>query len=582
MATDTDDPFRRVASVEQATTDDPTTVTVDGRVIGLFYHDGEFYATDNRCPHMGFPLTEGSVDDGILTCPWHHARFEISCGDTFDPFADDVRTYPVEVREDGVFVDPNPPRDQTAEEHWRERLEHGLEENLDLVIAKSVIGLDDAGVDYTVPVRSGTAFGTRYRSGGWGRGLTTLAVMANLLGSLRPEDRRRALSVGLSEVADNCAGEPPFFVQDALGTGAVAPERLEGWFRETIEVRDSDGAERVLRAAIASGLDESAIAELLVAAATDHRYLDSGHRLDFVNKAFDALEHIGWEYADEVLPSLVPGLASADRAEERSSWRQPIDVAKLCFDAADELPELVQAGHGKTWEEPADFVEVLLGEDPREVMDAVTGAIAEGASAEALSRVVADAAGRRIAQFGTSNEFGDWNTVHHTYTFANALVGLSRRTNGHAVYRGIFDAAMSVYLDRFLNTPPRPLPDPDGDRDPGAVLEDLDACFDVESPESVNRAGRLTAEFLAADGDVDRLQRALGAALVREDVGFHSRQNLEAAFAQFDAADDPERAAIHLIATARYLSAHTPTRRSGEQTFHIAERLHRGEKIHEA
>ncbi len=59
---------------------------------------------------MAFPLVEGTVDDGILTCHWHHARFELSCGDTFDPWADDVPTYPVEVRDGTVYVNPNPPR----------------------------------------------------------------------------------------------------------------------------------------------------------------------------------------------------------------------------------------------------------------------------------------------------------------------------------------------------------------------------------------------------------------------------------------------------------------------------------------
>jgi predicted ArsR family transcriptional regulator len=63
------------------------------------------------------------------------------------------------------------------------------------------------------------------------------------------------------------------------------------------------------------------------------------------------------------------------------------------------------------------------------------------------------------------------------------------------------------------------------------------------------------------------------------------RQNVEAAFEQYDdrsARDADDRARVHLLATARYLSAHTPTRRAGEQTFKIAERLNRGEKIHEA
>jgi nitrite reductase/ring-hydroxylating ferredoxin subunit len=54
-------------------------------------------AFDNRCPHMGFPLDRGSVEDGILTCHWHHARFDLASGCTFDLWADDVPICPVEV-----------------------------------------------------------------------------------------------------------------------------------------------------------------------------------------------------------------------------------------------------------------------------------------------------------------------------------------------------------------------------------------------------------------------------------------------------------------------------------------------------
>ncbi|MFB6194796.1 MAG: Rieske 2Fe-2S domain-containing protein [Haloplanus sp.] len=574
--------FEHVTSVDDAREHSPQVVRVDGRALGLFYHEGDVHAVDNRCPHMGFPLTDGSVDEGVLTCPWHHARFELSCGDTFDPFADDVRTFPVDVRDGEVYVDPHPEREAPPADHWQDRLEHGLREAIDLVVAKSVIGLDEAGVPETVPVRLGTTFGTQYREDGWGRGLTTLGVMANLLDDLRPADRRRALYTGLTAVADDCAGEPPFFVQDPLSTAAVSADRLESWFRENVDVRDSDGAERVLRAAIAADLDESVLAGMLVAAATDHRYLDGGHRLDFINKAFETLDHVGWDHADAVLPSLVPGLASADRAEESAAWRQPIDVARLCAEAADDLPDLVERGTGRTWTEPDGFVETLLGDDPHTIVDALTTAIARGATTTELARVVAYAAARRIAQFGTGNEFRDWNTVHHTYTHANAVHGLGRRTDAVETYRGVFDAAITVYLDRFLNTPPTPLPDPDGARDPDAILDDLRTCFEVESNEEVDRAGRLTADYLAAGGDSDRLKRALGEALLREDVGFHPRQNLEAAFEQHASAERSDRGRVHLVATARYLAAHTPTRRAGEQTFRIAERLDRGERIHEA
>ena len=77
-------------------------VHVDGHGVALFASDGGIYAVDNRCPHMGFPLDRGSVADGILTCHWHHARFDLAGGGTFDQFADDVRAYPVDVRDGDV------------------------------------------------------------------------------------------------------------------------------------------------------------------------------------------------------------------------------------------------------------------------------------------------------------------------------------------------------------------------------------------------------------------------------------------------------------------------------------------------
>src|SRR5436190_3107797 len=71
------------------------------RPILLLAHGDRVFALDNRCPHMGFPLDRGSVADGILTCHWHHARFELASGCTFDLWADDVPNCPVEIRAGG-------------------------------------------------------------------------------------------------------------------------------------------------------------------------------------------------------------------------------------------------------------------------------------------------------------------------------------------------------------------------------------------------------------------------------------------------------------------------------------------------
>src|SRR5438874_6111065 len=114
----------------------------------LVVADGEdVLALDNRCPHLGFPLHRGSVEDGILTCHWHHARFDLASGSTFDLWADDVPTAAVKVDADGtVWVSPRT-RHADGEAHWRNRLCEGLAQNIGLVIAKAVLGRLAEGAD---------------------------------------------------------------------------------------------------------------------------------------------------------------------------------------------------------------------------------------------------------------------------------------------------------------------------------------------------------------------------------------------------------------------------------------------------
>ncbi|MDT3434360.1 Rieske 2Fe-2S domain-containing protein [Haloarcula sp. 1CSR25-25] len=573
-----DDAYQAVVPLDRLRDETPVVEQVGGRSIAVFAHDDRVYAVDNRCPHMGFPLSEGSVEDGLLTCHWHHARFELACGDTLDPWADDVQTFPVTVRDGTVFVDPDPEPDVTPATHWRNRLADSLQQNLGLVAAKAVVHLDDLGEGFDTPLSTALDFGVTYRSMGWSSGLTTLGAMANLYDDVAHDEKLRAMYVGVTAVADDCAGEPPRFPQYELGNDALSKSRLKSWFRQTCEVRDSDGAQRCLRTA-ASVLPPADVVEILLAAATDHLYLNASHTLDFVNKAVETLDHVGWDRADDVLASTVDQFTDATRSEERSQWRQPVDVAQLCFDAHRALPDLLAAGEGRTWDRPDDFVETLLQADPDAIVDALRDAIRSGATAEQLTRAVALAATRRVAQFGTSNEFSDWNTVHHTFSYANAAHALAARTDAAAAYRPCFDGAMSVYLDRFLNSPPAPLPEPgESDRDPAAIRDDLLGTFDEQG--RVDDAGALVGEHFDAGGAVTELQQTLAEGLLREDAGFHELQHLEAALRQAEFATTPAERRLSLVAAARYLAAHFPTRREREQTFTIARRLFRGEKLH--
>ena len=81
---------------------------VGGREIAVFNLGDRFLALDNRCPHLGFPLHKGSIRDGILTCHWHHARFDLTSGCTFDLWADDVPTAEVRIENGAVWVGMGP------------------------------------------------------------------------------------------------------------------------------------------------------------------------------------------------------------------------------------------------------------------------------------------------------------------------------------------------------------------------------------------------------------------------------------------------------------------------------------------
>jgi nitrite reductase/ring-hydroxylating ferredoxin subunit len=566
------------------------TVQLEGHTVALFEHNGSVYGVDNRCPHMGFPLDKGSVKDGILTCYWHYARFDLVTGGAFDQFADDVRAFPVEVRGDEIWVDVAPKVDAKA--HQRERLQVGLERDLPLVIGKAVLTLLEGGdglQSAVEPFRTGLLFGTRYRQQGWGQGLTMLVCMMNLLPRLAAEDRPRALYHGLSAVARDCAGSPPRFPIRPLPGAVDDFTTLKRWFRRFIEVRDSEGAERCIVSAVRAGFSQQQLAEMLFAAVTDHRYIDVGHPADFTNKAFEALDIVGWEHAEAVLPSLVMGYAGAARMEESNAWRSPVDLVALLEETFIQLPEVVgnqPHTNGTTPPDQATLVQHLLADDPQATVTALMDALRGGVDMTALAATVAYAAALRIARFHTSNEFGDWDTALHTFTFANAVHQGLRRAPSVELLRGVFDAAMSIYLDRFLNIPAARLPEPSAHRNGatngavnGAGLAELSVLLDQQ--QQVNPAAQTLARYLYGGGDDAQLLAQIGKLLLREDRNFHTIQSIEAAFRQYELLHGAPEATHVLVAAIRYLAAHAPTSRAQGQTYQIAYRLHQGDRLFE-
>src|SRR5262245_36171062 len=431
------------------------------------------FAVDNRCPHLGFPLHRGSVADGILTCHWHHARFDVASGGGFDPWADDLPTAEVQVRDGEVWVAPEP-HYADGEAHWQNRFRAGLERNLGLVIAKAILGLQAQGVAAHELVREAALFGARHREQ-WGTGLTVLTALANLLPALADDATYLALYKGVRNVAEDSDGQPARHARQPLDK-KLPPQTLGRWLRHWTAVRHADGAERTLLTAIHGQSPPAEVAEMMLVAATDRVYADGGHALDFINKAFELLRHIGWQHAALVLPATMGLLTSARGAEESNAWRHPLDLIALCAEAAAEVSAAIAAGLDRrgAWRGASALVETLLGDSAQDAIHALVSALRDGAAPSELGSALAYAAALRIARFGTANEHSDWESAHHAFTYANALHRMLDRLEAGGriptpeALRGLFHGAMNLYLLRFLNVPPAKLPG-----EPGDELNDL-------------------------------------------------------------------------------------------------------------
>jgi nitrite reductase/ring-hydroxylating ferredoxin subunit len=549
--------------------------------IAVFAHAGEVHAVDNRCPHMGFPLERGSVGDGILTCHWHQARFDLRSGCTFDLWADDVAKFETRVEDAEVFVAPSPIRPLGLEEH-RRRLRRGMEQDVALVQAKSLLGLIQSGEDAQSIVREMALYGARNLPA-FSEGLVRLTCVANLHPFLQRDTAYLALLFALRKISEETSGAVPRRERLPLDARDHDAATLRGWFRQWALTRHRDGAERTLLTALAGGFDASGLTELVAAGACERLFADTGHLFDFWNKAFELVALVGWEHGGDLFALMMEPLRGARGEEERTDWHHPIEIVKPLRAVEARLPDLLRHEGRSAGSEPEGLTSTLLGDNPLEILRALERALEAGERPDRLAQTVAYTAALRLARFATSNEVTDWFGPQHTFNHANAVHQAVLRSPTPDVVRAIFHAAIAVYRDRFLNVPPARLP---GGRGFGTLPESPTELRELLRKQ-LDRRGELescaaiVARYLRLGHPFAALVDTLVFATVREDLDFHCLQVLEAGVRQCQLwAGRPEAEHI-LVGVVRNLAAHCPTPRAGQQTGTIALRLHRGDPLYE-
>jgi pyruvate oxidase len=122
------------------------TVVAGRRALAMTHYRGRYGALDNHCPHQGGPLGEGSIEGGLLRCPWHGYDYDPLTGVPPPPFDDAPTCFQVQVRDDGVYVGvpPDPPPARTVSDVMVETMVNWGVTHVFGMVGHSNLGFADA------------------------------------------------------------------------------------------------------------------------------------------------------------------------------------------------------------------------------------------------------------------------------------------------------------------------------------------------------------------------------------------------------------------------------------------------------
>jgi len=575
--------YHKLCPAEEITEEKGKPFTVEGTHLAIFLYEGEYSAVDNRCPHMGYPMSEGSVRDGVLICHWHHWEFDLKSGGCFLISGDDLKTFPLEVREDGyLYVGIGKGEQEAARQRMVGRgmraLEQGLKDRSTFLIAKAIAALRASGASSKEIIQQGLHYGARKTNDGWSSGVAILTLAGMLWEDIDEKDRGLFLVHGLNQIANRTMGSnrrnrfpfPRSGKDHDLAT-------LKRWFRRYIDQRNIGAAERILLTLLDRKVPKETIADLVFTTATDFYFTGDGHALDFANKMFEALDYVDWNGASEIIRPIVVDLITRTRHEETSRWADSVPALEDVFTRLDDIWEENQSNNAPL--DIAAFTQTMLGDDFEPILKEIEAGLRSGVDPKDYCRAMTYAGALRTARFHLKNE-GDWHDVANLYSYGHALYRAFHLAPSKELLRGIFHGAVFATYLRWLNMPSARVPN--SGQHLGEDLKDQKAMLarflEFADFQKVWEAELLVNEYLDLGYDVSALRKTLAHIMLREDAELHMFQVLEAAYRHYDITDDPEEKRIHMLAATRYITAQKVMKNILWSTEN-AERLQRGELL---
>ncbi len=503
----------------------------EGRSIALFNVDGRIHATDNQCPHMGFPLTRGVVKDGILTCDWHGRSFDLEGGGCFNYECDDLETFPVDIRGDEIWVRAGDATYKRRDQHLQ-LLWEGLLSGDSWTISKAAALLLSGGVSEHDIVQLilrhlGRHVASEQDAGGGGSIVSRLISGLEVGKRYDGEDRLMALSLA-GRAASGRASER---LEVITLPPPVTWDQIDQWVRLFSRNMQDFRIERCLHTARENG-HEDHIFKLLFECAVAPHFLGFARNVTELGDLARVVDSFGWAEASELVCNLGAKMVGRGRDEPERFHR---DAVRLLGEMAPALEAHDYARNTRNDYDEDALVDALLRVDIETSFEALNRALKDGVAIDRLVTTFVLLAADRMARTPVNVDAG-WGPLSTEFKLAASLRHVLAYGSPAAAAKGLFHAAWQIFDNRWINIPARSLSEPLASHPSDAPDAASASAGIVDSIKSLNihGVGDQVLGYLNSGHDGSELLKEIGRAILWDDTNMELLPTLRVAFNEWE------------------------------------------------
>ena len=524
----------------------------DKRSVALFNVDGRIYATNNQCPHMGYPLTRGTVRYGVVTCDWHGRSFDLEGGGCFMPGCDDLETFPVEVRNADVWIGLGNTAYTRKDKHLR-LLWEGLLRSDEWTIAKAIGLLQAGGVSDTeiaqVCLRH---LGRHVTTEGGPEAGGKVSSLINGIKVARKYEGEEQL-IALAGAARATAGEAGQRQPIKPLPPPVTWEKIEGLCRVFSRDRMEPGIERCLVTARQDDKNNDRILKLLYECVVEDHFLGFPDNLTSMAYLSQIVSEFGWERSQELVCNLGSKLAGRRRSEPQQFLRVAIETMKSLAPVILVIQDVRTKPAEPQHQHEDALAGALVGADVNRAFEAVGAVLKAGIPCERVIDTCVLLAADRMARTPVNVNSG-WPELTTELNLSVSLRTAFKHGGATVTAKALFHTAYQFFQDRWLNIPARSL---SKTLEPGKLMARdeesgiTEICRSIQALD-VQKVGPQVRGYLDAGFSGERLLHQMGHVILKDDTGQSIVPTLASIYEEWETLEGHPARNQLLVGLARY------------------------------